>query len=168
MYREHEDYRWEVEQTLRAVSAGPDASAYAVPLDVNGLLAHAEREGKDPASRQTRLDCNDWLDPRCESPGTSADGERLVSIATEAGQQFCYRYDFGDEWWHTVTLEQARPAGPENTFQILDGAGACPPEDCGGSGGYGSAGSADAVDRLGEDHDPGRYQPHRELRSTPR
>jgi hypothetical protein len=63
MYRAHEDYRRESERTLRAVSAAhPDASAYVVPLDVNGLLAYAEREGKDPASRQTRLDYNHSLD----------------------------------------------------------------------------------------------------------
>ena len=109
------------------------------------------------------------IDPRSDAPGISADGERLVSIATEPGQRFSYQYDFGDNWWHTVTLEEARDAGPENTFQILDGAGACPPEDCGGPAGYRHLVQAltdpadpdhdDAVEWLGEDYDPARYQP---------
>jgi hypothetical protein len=33
------------------------------------------------------------------APGISADGERLVSIATAPGQRSAYRYDFGDNWW---------------------------------------------------------------------
>jgi Plasmid pRiA4b ORF-3-like protein len=57
------------------------------------------------------------VDPDSDMPGISADDERLVSIATEPGQQFSYLYDFGDSWWHTVTLEEIRAAGPENTFR---------------------------------------------------
>jgi hypothetical protein len=268
MYRAHEDYRRELEQTLQAVTSQPDTPACVVPLDVTGLLTYAEREGKDPASRQTRLDYNNFLDgagrdipwppqrnapcwcgsarkykkccaapgflaveapdpaslvlkieldhveppvwrrvavpsntpldrvhqmiqtamgwhdthlyafendaytiidPRSDAPGISAEGERLVSIATEQGQRFSYQYDFGDNWWHTVTLEEVREAGPENIFQILDGAGACPPEDCGGPAGYlhlvpaltdpADPDHDDAIGWLGEDCDPARYQP---------
>lgn len=209
MYRAHEDYRRELEQTRQAVTSQPDTPACVVPLDVTGLLTYGEREGKDPASRQTRLDYNNFLDgagrdipwppqrnapcwcgsarkykkccaapgflaveapdpaslvlkieldhveppvwrrvavpsntpldrvhqmiqtamgwhdthlytfendaytiidPRSDAPGISAEGERLVSIATEQGQRFSYQYDFGDNWWHTVTLEEVREA----------------------------------------------------------
>ncbi len=34
------------------------------------------------------------IDPRSDAPGISADGERLVSIATEPGQRFSYHSTF--------------------------------------------------------------------------
>lgn len=46
-----------------------------------------------------------------------------------------YTYDFGDSWDHTIILEKVIPEislKPE----LLDGNGACPPEDCGGIMGY--------------------------------
>lgn len=107
------------------------------------------------------------VDPQ-SSYGIPADGERLVSIATEPGATFTYTYDFGDNWTHTVTLDEIRPGGPDNTFAVLDGVGACPPEDCGGPYGYQHLLAAladranpehdDAVDRLGEGFDPTRYR----------
>src|SRR5689334_24716804 len=54
--RAHEDYRCELEQSLRAISVQqPNTRICVVPLDVAGLVTYAEREGKEPASRQTRL-----------------------------------------------------------------------------------------------------------------
>jgi len=48
-----------------------------------------------------------------------------------------YIYDFGDGWIHTVELE-AIPERVEGVDypRCIDGGGACPPEDCGGIGGY--------------------------------
>ncbi len=45
---------------------------------------------------------------------------------------FGYLYDFGDSWHHDI--ENLGPGGPEPG--CVDGSGACPPEDCGGSAGY--------------------------------
>jgi hypothetical protein len=48
-----------------------------------------------------------------------------------------YWYDFGDDWWHTIKIEAVLPLdldAPE--AELIDGAGACPPEDCGGPFGY--------------------------------
>jgi hypothetical protein len=267
--RSHEDYRCELEQSLRAISVQqPDTRICVVPLDVAGLVAYAEREGKDPASRQTRLVytdslygagrdvdwppernapcwcgsarkykkcCGDpgfltaarpdpaslvlkvelehvdppvwrrvavpsnttldrvhdmiqaamgWYNehlyafesddavftgPQSDDWGLSAERERLVSLVSEPGQRFWYRYDFGDDWLHTVTLEEVRDGGTGNAFVVLDGAGACPPEDCGGPFGYVGLVQAlsqpdhpdhdDAVDWLGADYDPARYTP---------
>jgi hypothetical protein len=263
-YRDHADYRREVEQQLQAVSADGRGPMRLVTLDVPGLLAYADRTGKDPASRRTRLAYVGWLgeqggdtvawppernaacwcgsgrkykkccaapvflavepvdpallvltieldhvtprvwrrvaipsnttldqvhrmiqdamgwhdehpyafendvhtiiDPRSGSGGIPADGERLVSIATEAGDRFTYTYDFGDEWTHTVVLDEIRRRGPGDVFTVLDGAGPCPPEDIGGAHGYQHLLSAyadpadpdhdDAIDILGEHFDP--------------
>ena len=48
-----------------------------------------------------------------------------------------YEYDFGDGWEHELVVE-ARSRSPIGLkFGVcLDGENACPPEDCGGPGGY--------------------------------
>lgn len=55
------------------------------------------------------------------------------------GDEFRYQYDFGDEWQHELVVERVikKPKGMviENAL-CLDGARACPPEDCGGPPGY--------------------------------
>ena len=48
-----------------------------------------------------------------------------------------YEYDFGDGWEHDLTLGAIRPREPDQKYpRCVDGARACPPEDCGGVGGY--------------------------------
>lgn len=49
-----------------------------------------------------------------------------------------YLYDFGDDWQHEVIYEGlVEPSEMDRRYPTcLDGAGACPPEDCGGVGGY--------------------------------
>jgi hypothetical protein len=48
-----------------------------------------------------------------------------------------YEYDFGDSWEHTIVLEALLPEASGQTCpRCLDGARACPPEDCGGISGY--------------------------------
>ena len=48
-----------------------------------------------------------------------------------------YWYDFGDDWWHTITLEKILPVISDISYpSCVDGERACPPEDCGGVWGY--------------------------------
>jgi Plasmid pRiA4b ORF-3-like protein len=48
-----------------------------------------------------------------------------------------YEYDFGDSWEHEVELENVLPAEAGVSYpRCLDGARACPLEDCGGVQGY--------------------------------
>ncbi len=42
-----------------------------------------------------------------------------------------YIYDYGDEWRHSIEVLDINPSESAG-LSILDGAGACPPEDCGG------------------------------------
>lgn len=48
-----------------------------------------------------------------------------------------YLYDFGDDWLHELVLEDSSgaPSGVELP-RCVDGARACPPEDCGGVSAY--------------------------------
>ncbi len=56
------------------------------------------------------------------------DDARLVDL----GSKFEYLYDFGDGWSHDVEVLGPGDSAPG----CIDGYGACPPEDCGGPGGY--------------------------------
>lgn len=47
-----------------------------------------------------------------------------------------YRYDFGDDWEHTLEFEELLPADDGVYPRCVAGAGACPPEDVGGTTGY--------------------------------
>ncbi len=52
-------------------------------------------------------------------------------------KQCVYTYDFGDSWDHTVLLEKIVPRVKGDTYpKCTAGKNACPPEDCGGVGGY--------------------------------
>jgi len=67
--------------------------------------------------------------------------ERLVVLGeflATPGEALIYEYDFGDSWNHLVSVEnllepQLAVAGKA---VCIGGARACPPEDCGGLGGY--------------------------------
>jgi hypothetical protein len=55
----------------------------------------------------------------------------------ERGDRADYEYDFGDGWEHDVVLEEIATRVPRKRYPLcLDGARACPPEDCGGVYGY--------------------------------
>jgi len=60
--------------------------------------------------------------------------ERAVKLA---GESFQYDYDFGDGWKHEILIEETLPWEKGSWIPVcLAGAGACPPEDCGGPYGY--------------------------------
>lgn len=59
----------------------------------------------------------------------------LSDVFKKEGQKYLYIYDFGDNWEHEIILEKIIPEQSE-TPKLLDGQGACPPEDCGGPWGY--------------------------------
>jgi len=61
---------------------------------------------------------------------------RLADVAG-VGDRIGYEYDFGDGWEHELLIEAAAEAEAGRTYPLcIDGAGACPPEDCGGYPGY--------------------------------
>ena len=78
-----------------------------------------------------------------ENPETVEDGleegkVRLKDLIHKNGQKFVYHYDFGDDWFHDVVLEDCRYSNAEllSPVECLDGERACPPEDIGGIPGY--------------------------------
>lgn len=67
---------------------------------------------------------------------------RIKPIFNKDGRKYTYIYDFGDHWEHAVIREKLIDDDIVRPF-CLEGGGACPPEDCGGLGGY-----ADMVESL--------------------
>lgn len=62
---------------------------------------------------------------------------KLCDVVTREKAKFNYVYDFGDDWYHTLTVEKKVPADSDVEYPIcLTGKRACPPEDCGGPWGY--------------------------------
>ena len=66
------------------------------------------------------------------------DGMRLSQALTgKKKPRIVYEYDFGDSWQHDIVLEKTLDPEPKVKYpRCVEGARACPPEDCGGIGGY--------------------------------
>jgi len=76
-------------------------------------------------------------DPDGEFPAKNSETVRLSRLVPKEKARFVYEYDFGDGWEHEVLLEKIMPPEPGKKYPLcLAGARACPPEDCGGDGGY--------------------------------
>ena len=58
--------------------------------------------------------------------------DETAARLADLGARFEYLYDFGDGWTHDVEVL----GRGESTPGCVDGHGSCPPEDCGGTGGY--------------------------------
>ncbi|MEX0386001.1 plasmid pRiA4b ORF-3 family protein [Spiribacter onubensis] len=61
----------------------------------------------------------------------------IQSVYAELGDALQYEYDFGDSWMHRVALVGKLLKTPGQRYpRCLEGARACPPEDCGSVSGY--------------------------------
>ena len=67
----------------------------------------------------------------------NAKNATLAQLLEHARGRFKYWYDFGDDWFHTVTLEKLIQAEPDTAYpRLIAAKGRCPPEDVGGPWGY--------------------------------
>jgi hypothetical protein len=108
--------------------------------------------------------------PRVRGEASNSRDERGVPLDTlvaKAGDTLRYVYDFGDDWQHTITVEEVFARGDLTSPLCIDGKRACPPEDCGGVPGYErlvralknpkSAKNAELLEWLGDDFDPEEF-----------
>jgi len=86
-----------------------------------------------------------YSDPSCnedmgfgEQPDRNEAKATLMQVLPDKGARLRYEYDLGDSWEHLITVARILPPDPaaSTTALCIDGARACPPEDCGGVWGY--------------------------------
>lgn len=65
------------------------------------------------------------------------DSVGLYDALPKARARIIYEYDFGDSWEHKILVEKIFDPEKGATYpRCIEGARACPPEDCGGVWGY--------------------------------
>jgi len=100
-------------------------------------------------------------------PGWEINISDFFSLENPKGD---YCYDFGDGWQHDIILEKILPREGVVIYpRCVDGKRACPPEDCGGIGGYAEFLEAigdpanerheDMLDWVGGSFDPEDFNP---------
>jgi hypothetical protein len=81
--------------------------------------------GKKPMDRKARRYTIHVEDPEEED----AEETTLESVGLKPKQVFYYWFDFGDDWWHKITLVSIEPTIPPGHFpQVTDRTGASPPQ----------------------------------------
>ena len=84
-------------------------------------------------------DDDDFGDPEFMARQRDEERVRARKLLALVGDSITYEYDFGDGWEHQLLLEKVVSVdgdGPGLPW-CLEGRRACPPEDVGGTGGYG-------------------------------
>lgn len=78
--------------------------------------------------------------PTDDDFGLPTEDERKTTVAEllpKKSSKLIYSYDMGDDWHHEVKVEKVfAPVSGTKYPRLLDGARACPPEDCGGVPGF--------------------------------
>ena len=89
------------------------------------------------AMKLPRIARSEHAEPHDDEPDAPvADDIELGQYLSANNKRCFYVYDFGDNWQHLVEGKDVVEMPEEFMCRLLDGARACPPEDCGGTMGY--------------------------------
>ncbi len=86
-----------------------------------------------------------WTGPHLVNDGDLEEEEegiherdvQLGQVLRAVGDRLFYTYDFGDDWTHTIKVEEIKPLSPDTPSAVCTGGrNACPPEDVGGPHGH--------------------------------
>ncbi len=89
------------------------------------------------AMKLPRIARSEHAEPDDDEPDAPvADDIELRHYFPAKNRRCFYVYDFGDNWQHLVEVKEVVKLPEEFTRRLLEGARACPPEDCGGTMGY--------------------------------
>ena len=71
-----------------------------------------------------------WVD---DDPDLPTWDVRVDELLAEVGERLHYQYDYGDNWWLALEVEEVVDGRmPPGRARLVEGAGVGPPEDCGG------------------------------------
>lgn len=80
---------------------------------------------------------NEELDLELGEKSIDDSKARLGDFIKGEKDKFEYEYDFGDGWMHQIVVEKFLPRERKTKYPVcVDGKMSCPPEDCGGIGGF--------------------------------
>jgi hypothetical protein len=76
-------------------------------------------------------------DPEWDTDDLDEGEFRVRTVLPFIGTKMRFDYDFGDGWQHNVLVEAINPVVADALYpRCLTGRRSCPPDDCGGPGGY--------------------------------
>lgn len=120
----------------------------------------------DVGGRRFGVPCeeDDWYDSQI----TDESGVALKAVFSGKKSKIGYLYDFGDGWDHEILLEDKLEPEEGATYpRCIKGKLACPPEDCGGIGGYyhlleamknpNDSDNKELLEWLGDDYKPNEF-----------
>lgn len=123
------------------------------------LYEFSDKKGKSKIRVQNDIDENDLLGNDAES-FDAGELSLMEFLEHTDGKTFWYWYDFGDDWWHKISIQKATKKDLAeyygDTPLCTEAAGLCPPEDCGGPWGF-----AQLVEAINEPKHP-EYKNYRE------
>ncbi|MFD1659626.1 hypothetical protein ACFSL4_15835 [Streptomyces caeni] len=96
-----------------------------------GTHLHVFEDGRQGAWGPLR----DVLGGALDSGWADEDGVALADVLPRAGGRLSYTYDLGDDWEHRITVEEVRPAGPDEAGQMMCTGGRRGLPDCEDVGG---------------------------------
>ena len=123
--------------TLRPLSEDSDEMLDVLPVQWRVARTvfenyHLFRFDVGEASYGIRFD-DDYMDP----PTPHAGNIRVAKLVERGITDFTYTYDFGDDWRHSIVIEDVLPADPTADYpRFVDGERRAPPEDVGGPPGF--------------------------------
>ncbi|MBC9727591.1 plasmid pRiA4b ORF-3 family protein [Streptomyces sp. TRM68367] len=97
----------------------------------DGMHLHAFEDGRHAAWGPHR----DPLGGALDSGWDDEDGVALADVLPRAGGRLSYTYDLGDDWEHRITVEEVRPAGPDEAGYAVCTGGRRALPDCEDVGG---------------------------------
>jgi hypothetical protein len=109
-------------------------------------------------------------DSEAKTPVITGWKRKLNKHFKNPGDHLIYEYDFGDSWRHSIVLESLSLAETGIRYpRCVEGAGKCPPEDCGGPPGFeeflevitdpGHEDHEDIMEWCGGSFDPDEFDP---------
>ena len=124
------------------------------------LFQFSDKKERPKISAQREMEGDDfWGSPH----GDTYDADELFLLEFlehTDGKTFWYWYDFGDDWWHKISIQKVTKNDlaefVDETPACTEAAGLCPPEDSGGPWGF-----ANLVEAINEPKHP-EYKTYRE------
>ena len=105
-----------------------DSHLHGFSIGQKGTAKTISIKFPDPEGENSFWEDDDYKDER---------SEKIGDYFGKSIKQCVYTYDYGDSWNHTVLFEKEMEADSKQRYpQCIAGKNACPPEDCGGLGGY--------------------------------